>query len=109
MNVSKLASENNHTSSSTTIHVIAIRRIAMGIVCAVAHIGLGASPILKEFKAVPKPGQRVWASPQSQEWQGTDGKRRFTSRVELTGVLESQVEQAIPEAWERSEGGHAHG
>jgi hypothetical protein len=54
-------------------------------------------------------GRRVWMSPPSREWQGTDGKRRFTSLIELTGSLKSQVEQAILEAWERSEGGHAHG
>jgi hypothetical protein len=45
----------------------------------------------------------------SWEWQGSDGKQRFTSLIELTGSLKSLVEQAILEAWEQSEGGHAHG
>jgi DNA-binding cell septation regulator SpoVG len=109
MNVSESASENNHTSSSTKIGVIASRHINKGTIRAIADIGLGASLTLKEFKVIQQLGQRAWASPPSREWQGTDGKRRFTSLVELTGFLKSQVEQAILEAWERSEGGHAHG
>jgi hypothetical protein len=54
-------------------------------------------------------GQWVWMSPPSREWQGTDGERHFTSLVELTGSLEKRVEEAILEAWERSEGGRVHG
>jgi hypothetical protein len=109
MSVSKPTSENNHTSSSTTIRVIAIRGIDEGIVRAVAHIGLGASLIPNEFKVIQQPAQRAWASPLSWEWQGTYGKRHFTSLVESTGSVKKRVEQAILEAWERSEGERAHG
>jgi DNA-binding cell septation regulator SpoVG len=109
MSVSKPTSENNHPSSSTKIRVIAIRRFNRGTVRAIADIGLVTSVVLKGFKVVQQPGQRAWASPPSRECQGTDGKRRFTSRIELTGFLKSQVEQAILEAHVRSEGGQAHG
>jgi hypothetical protein len=52
MSVSKPTSENNHTSSSTKIGVIANRHINKGTVRAIADIGLGASLILKEFKVI---------------------------------------------------------
>jgi hypothetical protein len=59
MNVSKSASENNQTSSSTKIQVLAIRRIDKGAVRAIADVGLGPSLTLKEFKIVQQPGQRA--------------------------------------------------
>jgi DNA-binding cell septation regulator SpoVG len=108
MNVSESASENNHTSSSTKIGVIASRHINKGTVRAITDVGLGLSLTLREFKVIQQPGQRAWVSPPSQEWQGTDGKRRFTPLIELTGSLRKRVEQAILEARERGEGGYAH-
>ena len=109
MNVSKSTSENNYTSSSTKTQVIAIRHIDKGTVRAIADVGLGPSLTLKEFKVIQQTGQRAWVSPPSREWQSTDGKRHFTLLVELTGSLRKRVEQAVLEAWERSEGGRAHG
>jgi DNA-binding cell septation regulator SpoVG len=109
MNVSESTSENNHTSSSAKIQVIAIRFIDKGAVRAIADVGLGSSLTIREFKVIQQSGQRAWVSPPSREWKGTDGKRHFTPLVELLGSLRKRVEQAVLEAWERSEGGRAHG
>jgi DNA-binding cell septation regulator SpoVG len=88
--------------------VITIRLIDKGTVCAIADVGLGPWLVIKDFKIIEQPGQRGWVSPPSRDWQGTDGKRHFASVVKLTSSLRKWVEQAILEAWERSEGGRAH-
>lgn len=109
MNVAKSTSENNHTSSSAKIQLIALRRIDQGTVRTIADFGLGPSLTLKAFQVIPQPGQRARVSPPSREWQGTDGTRHFAPLVESSGSPKKRVEQPMLGARERSGRGHAHG
>jgi DNA-binding cell septation regulator SpoVG len=102
--VSNATEDRNHAVPLAKIRVLSIRDINKGAVRAVADIGLGPLLIIKEFNIIQQPGQRVWVSLPSREWQGDDGKRRFAPLVELTGSLTQRIEQAILQAWER-EGG----
>ena len=108
MSVSESTAENNHMSLLTKSHVIAIRPIHKGTACAIAHIGLGPSLSLKGFKVIQQPSQREWVNPPRREWQCSNGKRHFAPPIERSGSLNKRIEQVIPEAWERSEGGRAH-
>jgi DNA-binding cell septation regulator SpoVG len=90
------------------VRVMAVRNVSRGNLRALVDIALGPSLIIRDFRIVQKPGQRPWVSPPTREWQGEDGKRKYTTMIELSGSLKVRVEQAVLAAWQAEEARHVY-
>jgi DNA-binding cell septation regulator SpoVG len=81
------------------VHVENIKNINKGSLRAFCTVVIGGLKI-HSCRVIQEESKAAWVSLPQQEWTGQDGKKRYSSIVEIPDPIKAAIQQAVLQAWE---------
>jgi DNA-binding cell septation regulator SpoVG len=81
------------------VQILSLTPAASGNLRAFVDIQIGSTLQIFGCKVIQQADQTAWVAMPTRDFVGSDGTRKFTPIVKLSGALKADVEEAILQAW----------
>jgi DNA-binding cell septation regulator SpoVG len=85
----------DHPTRRHHVQVLAMNTATSGNLRALADVQIGASLIIHGVKIIQQVDQAAWVAMPSREYLGSDGTRKFSPILKVTGQLKLDIEEAV--------------